>query len=136
MSNKPIIPSWQRVSAETPVTTTPEPEQQPEPAEQPEQSTSPVAEAPTPTESDLDDSDTVDLLEQARRFLDDATIRDAPREKKVAFLETKGVGAADIETLLDADVKEVQHDMLEEAGERAWVTVSVQCSFPTFLFLQ
>jgi hypothetical protein len=138
MSNKPNIPSWQRVSAENtaPTTATPEPEQQPEPAEQPEQSTSPVAEAPVPTEADLDKSESVDLLEQARRFLDDSTVRDAPREKKVAFLESKGVSATDIETLLGVDSKEEQQDVLEDAGERAWLTVSVDCAGASGLFLQ
>jgi hypothetical protein len=41
------------------------------------------------------------LLEQARKFLDDDEIRSAPREKKVAFLESKGVQKEDIKTLLD-----------------------------------
>jgi hypothetical protein len=129
MSNKPSIPSWQRVSAESPITTTPETEQQLEPAEQREQSTSPIAEAPVPTESDLDEPENVDLLEQAKRFLDDSTIRDAPREKKVAFLESKGVSAADIETLLGVEVKEDQSDNLEEVGQRVWATVSFTCSY-------
>jgi hypothetical protein len=66
------------------------------------------------------------LLEQASRFLKDANIRDAPREKKVVFLQAKGVSAEDIETLLGKE-KETQHGdspELEAAGERAWSTVS------------
>jgi hypothetical protein len=123
MPDKPKIPSWQRAAAESPVTTLSEAEQQSQSTKQPELSTSPVADAPTPTESDLDEPETTSLIDQAKRFLDDATIRDAPREKKVAFLESKGVGADDIETLLGAESQENRSVELEEAGERAWSTV-------------
>ncbi|KAH3908696.1 hypothetical protein HBI56_074210 [Parastagonospora nodorum] len=122
MSNKPKIPSWQLASAEKPVETPSEAEQQSEPTEPSEASTSPIADAPTPTESDLDEPEPSSLLDQAKRFLDDATIRDAPRQKKVAFLESKGVSAEDIETLLGAESDEKPSAGLEEAGERAWLT--------------
>jgi hypothetical protein len=124
MSNKPKIPSWQLASAERPVETPSEAEQQSEPTEPSEASTSPIADAPTSTESDLDEPEPSSLLDQAKRFLDDATIRDAPRQKKVAFLESKGVSAEDIETLLGAESDEKASAELEEAGERAWLTVS------------
>jgi hypothetical protein len=127
MSDKPKIPSWQRASAEEPAKTLPQPEQQPEQPKQPETSTSPIAEAPTPTEDDLDNSESASLLEQAKRFLDDDAIRDAPREKKVAFLESKGVSAEDIGTLLSEDMNDEENAQLEVAGERAWSTVSVAC---------
>jgi hypothetical protein len=125
MSDKPKIPSWQRASAEEPAKSLPEPEQQPEAPKQPETSTSAIAEAPTPTEDDLEGSESISLLEQAKRFLDDDAIRDAPREKKVAFLESKGVSAEDIGTLLSEDINEEANAQLEVAGERAWSTVSV-----------
>ena len=41
-----------------------------------------------------------DQLDVARRFLDDDQVKDAPREKKVAFLKAKGVEDGDIERLL------------------------------------
>lgn len=129
MSENPKIPSWQRAAVESPVTTLSDAEQQAEPAEQPEQSASPIADAPTPTESDLDEPETTSLLDQAKCFLDDATIRDAPREKKVAFLESKGVSADDIETLLGSESQEKRSVELEEAGERAWSTVSSNLYF-------
>ncbi|CAE7025637.1 hypothetical protein P3342_005627 [Pyrenophora teres f. teres] len=109
MSNKPSIPAWQRASADNAASSSP-PEQEDASAQQ--QS----VEAPTPTEDDVESEDggvqlsesseSGDLLEQASRFLDDPAIRDAPREKKVAFLESKGVSAGDIETLLGDKMEE------------------------------
>jgi hypothetical protein len=124
MSNKPKIPSWQRVTAEKSEPAERELERQSDPAEQPQQSTPAIAEAPVPTEDDLEEAESISLLDQAKRFLDDSTIRDAPREKKVAFLESKGVSADDIETLLGAEPQEVHSSELEAVGERAWSTVS------------
>lgn len=40
-------------------------------------------------------------LEQARTFLQDESVRESSREKKVEFLKSKGLGEADINTLLD-----------------------------------
>ncbi|KAK5045888.1 hypothetical protein LTR84_008674 [Exophiala bonariae] len=42
-------------------------------------------------------------LEQARQLIEDESIRDESREKKIAFLESKGVRAEDIEAVLSAD---------------------------------
>ncbi|KAI3393909.1 hypothetical protein diail_3512 [Diaporthe ilicicola] len=39
-------------------------------------------------------------LEQARMFLQDESVRESTREKKVEFLKSKGLGEADINTLL------------------------------------
>lgn len=124
MSAKPKIPSWQRVSTEKPAPTESETEEQSQPTEQSQESTSSIAEAPVPTEEDLEDPEGAVLLEQAKRFLDDSTIRDAPWEKKVEFLESKGVSADDIKTLLGAELQEVHSSELEAIGERAWSTVS------------
>lgn len=41
-----------------------------------------------------------DTLETARRFLAEESIRDAPIDKKIAFLESKGVKSEDIQALL------------------------------------
>lgn len=41
-----------------------------------------------------------DLLEKASRFLDEDGIRDAPKERKVSFLEGKGLTREEIEILL------------------------------------
>ncbi|KAK7723803.1 hypothetical protein SLS64_000134 [Diaporthe eres] len=40
-------------------------------------------------------------LKQARKFLQDESVRESSREKKVEFLKSKGLGEADINTLLD-----------------------------------
>jgi hypothetical protein len=40
------------------------------------------------------------MLEQAKKFLEDDEVKDAPTDKKIAFLESKGVGNEDIQTLL------------------------------------
>ncbi|EEQ87591.1 peroxin 14/17 [Blastomyces dermatitidis ER-3] len=40
------------------------------------------------------------LIEQASRFLEDESIRDAPTDKKVSFLESKGLNNEDIQKLL------------------------------------
>ncbi|KAL5113886.1 hypothetical protein ACEQ8H_008236 [Pleosporales sp. CAS-2024a] len=130
MSSKPRIPPWKSAAAEEPVTTLSKATQESEPTEQPQISTSPTADAPTPTESDLEDLKSTDLLDQARRFLDDAAIRDAPREKKAAFLESKGVRADDIEILLGPESHKMSSAQ-SEVGERVWSTTpltSVQVS--------
>jgi hypothetical protein len=41
-----------------------------------------------------------DTLETARQFLAEESIRDAPTDKKIAFLESKGVKSEDIQALL------------------------------------
>lgn len=40
-------------------------------------------------------------LEQARIFLQDESVRESSRDKKIEFLKSKGLGEADINTLLD-----------------------------------
>ncbi|KAL6711377.1 hypothetical protein ACN47E_005908 [Coniothyrium glycines] len=135
MSNKPSIPAWQRPSTESSSSLPPSQQaaaeqpveiEAPTPTEDDEQ---PPVEAPTPTEDDIADASGEDahtestiLVEQASRFLDDPTIRDAPREKKVAFLQAKGVKAEDIKTLLGTATKENAVAEMEEFGQRTWST--------------
>lgn len=47
------------------------------------------------------DSGATTTLDQARKFLQDESVRESSREKKVEFLKSKGLGEADINTLLD-----------------------------------
>lgn len=47
------------------------------------------------------------LLNQATNFLQDDDIRDAPTERKMAFLESKGLGELEIEGLLADSRNEV-----------------------------
>ena len=122
MSDGKGIPAWQRATPSAP----PAPaEQEPVSEQQPEADAAPApaAEAEESTDSRWQSEDTT-LLEQASRFLDDPTIRDAPREKKVAFLESKGVKADEIEQLLEAPQQEITTEVgLSQAGERAWSKV-------------
>ena len=64
------------------------------------QSPKPVAKDPPSNSNDAPSSDT-GLLELAKRWLKDESIRDSPRERKVAFLEEKGLQGDDIQKLLD-----------------------------------
>ncbi|KAI4657747.1 uncharacterized protein J4E78_006135 [Alternaria triticimaculans] len=121
MANKPAIPEWQRASADNAAAS----------AEPEEARAQHAVEAPTPTEDDVEKEDkeeqpseSSELLDQASRFLEDDTIRDAPREKKVAFLQSKGVSPEDIETLLGQEPQESTNAELEAVGERAWSEVS------------
>jgi len=121
MANKPTIPEWQRASADNAAA----------PSEPEEARAQHAVEAPTPTEDDVEKDDkeeqpseSSELLDQASRFLEDDTIRDAPREKKVAFLQSKGVRPKDIETLLGQEPQESTNTELEAVGERAWSEVS------------
>lgn len=52
-------------------------------------------------QSQADDNNTQsDKLEVARRFLEDDAVKSAPREVKIDFLKSKGVGDEDIQFLL------------------------------------
>ncbi|KAF2131030.1 DUF726-domain-containing protein [Dothidotthia symphoricarpi CBS 119687] len=131
MSDKPGIPAWQSASNSStppadPESTTSEQSEQPEQPEHPEHPEQPVEDSATPvageltsTESD-EETSSPSLLEQASRFLDDPTIRDAPREKKVAFLQSKNVAPEDIESLLETATEVSTSPDLEELGERTW----------------
>ncbi|EKV12473.1 Peroxin 14/17 [Penicillium digitatum PHI26] len=52
--------------------------------------------APAPTASTSRQA----LLDQASKFLEDESIRDAPTERKVSFLESKGLSSDDIQQIL------------------------------------
>ncbi|EHK98195.1 hypothetical protein M7I_5959 [Glarea lozoyensis 74030] len=61
------VPSWQRVTAQKPL----------QEEDKPKSKTDPTSTAP--------------MLAQARKFLEDEEVKDAPTDKKIAFLESKGV---------------------------------------------
>lgn len=110
MAPKPTIPSWQRP---TPT------EADVKPADpQSEEASTPPSD---PNESTPSATDTP-LLDQASRFLEDPAIRDAPRDKKIDFLHSKGVTAEDIDRLLPKEPTPHLSSDLAEAGERAWST--------------
>ena len=131
MSDKKEIPSWQR-TASPPSPASP-PEQEPIPEQHPETEPAPTP-APGAEEATSSDShpDSAPLLEQAVRFLEDPAIRDAPREKKVTFLESKGVRVEDIEELLPTSQEDTSDDIdLSQIGEMAWSKVSHSFASPT-----
>lgn len=120
--SKPSIPAWQQTANTQ--SAVPSAEQEPKPENAAEDSTVPVAEEPTSTETTVTETKSTELLDQASRFLEDANIRDAPRDRKVVFLQAKGVSSEDIEALLGKEIQEDAAPDLEAAGVRAWSTVS------------
>jgi len=63
------------------------------------------------------------LLEQASRFLDDDSIRDAPREKKVAFLERKGIQGQEIQKLLGSSGSPVEEERTSSTPSEEMKTI-------------
>lgn len=80
-SKPPSIPSWQQQSGSGKAD-----------ADQPASSPSPSSDAPASTRQDL--------LDQASRFLEDESIRDSPTDRKISFLESKGLNPDEIQQLL------------------------------------
>lgn len=88
-SSKPTIPEWQRKASSTSSST--------------DQNTSdkPTEEATaTEDEQTTTTSDRSALLEQAKTFLADPEIRDATTDRKITFLESKGLTNDEIDSLL------------------------------------
>lgn len=118
------IPAWQRAQAPSTVdssslsTEQSTPPPPPTPAEPP----TTAQQAPGAEESTTSGSTQAQppLIEHASKFLQDPSIRDAPRERKVAFLQSKGLSSDEIQTLLGP---EPAADMPEDAS-KLWSQVS------------
>jgi hypothetical protein len=117
MSPKSGVPSWQR--AQTNESHSASPPDADAPVEKQAESAPAVHAEPQP--------ETSSLLDQARKFLEDPNIRNAPRDRKIVFLQGKGVEAEHIEELLGATEVESSSD-LDKEGERLWGKVSLQSS--------
>lgn len=118
------IPAWQQnyKSNKDPSSTTAQPATDNHP---------PTATTTSPTTSDSDASSDLSLLEQAKRFLEDESIRNAPREEKVAFLETKGVSSDTIHALLDSEnVSSTTSSQNEGISDMKTIYDSAQTSSP------
>jgi hypothetical protein len=89
-AKRPAIPNWQRSPIQSSTTAEPPPSDYTSPSD------------------NMRRSDT-ELLEQAKRWLEDESIRDAPTERKASFLEQKGLQGSDIQKLLRTD-HGLQHD--------------------------
>lgn len=107
------IPAWQHATSipgAEDVTAEPAPEptkaDAKEPAHEPARSEGP--EGPEGSEGSRSKDDIDDLRDHASKFLSDASIKDAPRERKVAFLESKGLKQGEIELLLSSQPAQVQ----------------------------
>ena len=120
-ADKPSIPSWQRAQSTTPASPptsdTEEPTQQQQAESTPEPGTEEFAEHRPAAEG-------VSLLEQASKFLEDPSIRDAPRDRKASFLETKGLSKDEVEKLLGVELEQDTSSKLLKEGEEAWSKVS------------
>ena len=119
--DKLTIPSWQRAQSTTPTSpptsNTEEPTQQRQAESTPEPGAEGFAEHRPAAEG-------VSLLEQTSKFLKDPSIRDAPRDRKAAFLETKGLSKDEVEKLLGVELEQDTSSKLLKEGEEAWSKVS------------
>lgn len=127
MSGKPGIPAWQRAQPSAAPAPAPASDEEPKPKAPEEQlavkaepSSEPEQSQPTREEQQ---SQPPVLLDQAKQFLEDPAVRDSPREKKVAFLQSKGVEEEDIEKLLPSSPGSTAASDLTQDGERAWSKV-------------
>ncbi|KAF2460322.1 peroxisomal membrane anchor protein conserved region-domain-containing protein [Lineolata rhizophorae] len=107
--SKPSIPAWQRArssSSESDSSNTRESPREDLSTQKEASKEAPSKEAAkeeSALANDATEPGQGTLLEQAARFLEDPSIKDAPRERKVAFLESKGIEAEDIAKLLGPD---------------------------------
>ena len=119
--DKLTIPSWQRAQSTTPTSpptsNTEEPTQQRQAESTPEPGAEGFAEHRPAAEG-------ASLLEQTSKFLKDPSIRDAPRDRKAAFLETKGLSKDEVEKLLGVELEQDTSSKLLKEGEEAWSKVS------------
>ncbi|KAL8937183.1 MAG: hypothetical protein Q9216_004557 [Gyalolechia sp. 2 TL-2023] len=95
---KTSIPQWQRQGD-------PEPEEDPDHSSTLPETSTPAASPPRAT-----------LLAQASKFLDEDEIKDAPEDRKIAFLETKGLTQEEISKLLDRPSESADAPPPKEAG--------------------
>lgn len=57
------------------------------------------------------------LLEQAAKFLEDESIRDAPQDRKISFLESKGLNSEDIQQVLGVSGSAEANSTTDKAKE-------------------
>ncbi|KAF4968855.1 hypothetical protein FZEAL_10335, partial [Fusarium zealandicum] len=98
---RPAIPSWQQSETESEAAPTPS-----STSSSTSEVDAPTADAPADTPVDAPAEETPvasqdeHSVEVARRFLENDDVRHASHDSKVAFLKSKGIDEADIETLL------------------------------------
>ncbi|KAL9623806.1 MAG: hypothetical protein Q9204_007924 [Flavoplaca sp. TL-2023a] len=97
-SNKRSIPDWQHEEAAS--SSTEDPQRGSETAD--------AAEPPPPPRASI--------IEQASRFLNEDDIKDAPRERKIAFLRSKGLTEEEVYRLLEIPLDGTKAEMQERAA--------------------
>ena len=120
-ADKPSIPSWQRAQSTTPASPPTSDTEEPAQQHQAESTSEPGAEE---SAEHRPAAEGVSLLEQASKFLEDPSIRDAPRDRKASFLETKGLSKDEVEKLLGTEPEQDTSSKLLKEGEKAWPKVS------------
>ena len=101
------IPAWQRATSLPGAEDVKVVAEEQQPIKADEEEKEPTHE-PARSEEAKSKDDMDGLREQAAKFLSDPSIKDAPRERKVAFLEAKGLKAEEIDLLLSSQANQVQ----------------------------
>jgi phospholipase/lecithinase/hemolysin len=101
------IPPWQ-LATSLPGAEDVKAEAEPQPKKAEEQQQKEPTHEAAPSEESKSVGDIQDLKEQAAKFLSDPSIKNASRERKVAFLESKGLKKEDVELLLSSQPTEAQ----------------------------
>lgn len=127
-ADKLTTPSWQCAQSTTPASPPTSNTEEPAQQRQAESTPEPGAEGFV---QHRPAAEGVSLLEQASKFLKDPSIRDAPRDRKAAFLETKGLSKVEVEKLLGAEPEQDTSSKLLKEGEEAWSKVSSIWEFTT-----
>ncbi|KAK5151724.1 peroxin Pex14/17-penicillium chrysogenum [Cryomyces antarcticus] len=115
---KASIPSWQRASATPAASTVGSPGAE----DSTKQESAPAAVSSSPEKSSKDNRSEpeVSLLDQASKFLEDPTIQGAPTDRKIAFLESKGVSNENIQKLLGISRNKEASSDLSTSAASAW----------------
>lgn len=114
--SNPTIPSWQKAQSDETDSQTTEPVSTPSTSASTSEVDAPAAgataeETAQPENTPDDQPDDQEKLEVARRFLESDAVRDAPYEKKVEFLKSKGIDEAEIQALLGPDDTTTQNEV-------------------------
>ena len=125
MASSKGIPSWQRAQAQPPAPVPTEADVEME-GEEPHTDTDADADAATGAPDTVHETapDDQPLLDHASKFLDDPAVRDASREKKIEFLQSKGVDEDHAERLLASQPPRPASTGLTDLDERAWPSAS------------
>ncbi|KAJ4002934.1 hypothetical protein NW752_007911 [Fusarium irregulare] len=99
--SNPAIPSWQKAQSDESDSRNTDPAPTPSTSTSTSEVDAPAVETTEEETTQTDNaSDNGDKLEVARRFLENDAVRDAPHEKKVEFLKSKGIDETEINALL------------------------------------